>query len=66
MKTRNQKLTFVKVKKYDTGTPEDFLRWRFVLNEKIKNHGYSAKYGMVMNLAQAMLEGCSLEAFLNE
>jgi hypothetical protein len=32
----------------------------------MKNHGYNANYDMVMNLAQAMLAGCSLEAFLNE
>jgi hypothetical protein len=31
----------------------------------MKNHRYSS-YDMVMNLAQAMLAGCSLEAFLNE
>jgi hypothetical protein len=37
-----------------------------VLNEQMKNHGYSANYDMVMNLAQAMLPGRSLEAFLNE
>jgi hypothetical protein len=33
---------------------------------QMKNHGYSANYVMVMNLAQAMLVGRSLEAFLNE
>jgi hypothetical protein len=32
----------------------------------MKNHGYSANYDIVMNLAQAMLAGHSLEAFLNE
>jgi hypothetical protein len=37
-----------------------------VLNEQLKNHGYSENYNMVMNLAQAMLAGYSLEAFLNE
>jgi hypothetical protein len=36
------------------------------LNEQIKNHGHNANYDMVMNLAQAMLAGRSLEAFLNE
>jgi hypothetical protein len=56
----------VKVKKYDTGNPEEFLRWRLVLNEQIRNRGYSGNYGMVMNSAQAMLAGRSLEAFLNE
>jgi hypothetical protein len=42
------------------------LRWCLVLNEQMKNHGYSGYYDMVMNLAQAMLAGRSLEAFLNE
>jgi hypothetical protein len=46
--------------------PEEFLRWRLILNEQMKNHGYNANYDMVMNLAQAMLAGRSLEAFLNE
>jgi hypothetical protein len=32
----------------------------------MKNHGYNASYDMDMNLAQAMLAGHSLEAFLNE
>jgi hypothetical protein len=30
----------------------------------MKNHGYSVNYDMVMNLAEAMLVGRSLEAFL--
>jgi hypothetical protein len=46
--------------------PEEFLRWRLVLNEQMKNHGYSANYDMVMNLDHAMLAGRSLEVFLNE
>jgi hypothetical protein len=56
----------VQVNTYDPGTPEEFLRWRLVLNEQMKNHGYSENYYMVVNLAQAMLAGRSLEAFLNE
>jgi hypothetical protein len=32
----------------------------------MKNNGYTTSYDMVMNLAQAMLAGCSLEAFLSE
>jgi hypothetical protein len=43
-----------------------FLRWRMILNEQMKAHGYNANYDIVMNLAQAMLAGRSLEAFLNE
>jgi hypothetical protein len=45
----------VKIKKCDTGNPEVFLRWRMTLNLKIKNHGYSGNYEIVMNLAQTML-----------
>jgi hypothetical protein len=56
----------VKVKKYDSGTPEEFLKWRLILNEQLKNNGYGENYDNVMNLAQAMLAGRSLEAFLNE
>jgi hypothetical protein len=63
---KESKTYVVKVKKYDSGTPEEFLRLRLVLNEQMKNHGYSANYDMVMNLAQAILAGRSLEAFLNE
>jgi hypothetical protein len=63
---KESKTYVVKVNKYDTGVPEEFLRWRLGLNEQMKNRGYSANYDMVMNLAQAMLEGRSLEAFLNE
>jgi hypothetical protein len=55
----------VKVKKYDSGTPEEFLKCRMILNEQMKNNGYSS-YDMVMNLAHAMLAGRSLEEFLNE
>jgi hypothetical protein len=29
----------VKVKKNDSVTPEEFLRWRSILNEQMKNHG---------------------------
>jgi hypothetical protein len=36
---KESKTYVVKVKKYDTGTPEEFLRWRLVLNEQMKNHG---------------------------
>jgi hypothetical protein len=63
---KQSKTYVVKVKKYDSGTPEEFLRWRLILNEHMKNHGYNANYDMVKNLAQALLAGRSLEAFLNE
>jgi hypothetical protein len=63
---KESKTYIVKVKKYDSGTPEEFLKWRLILNEQMKNNGYNASYDMVMNLAQEMLVGRSLEAFLNE
>jgi hypothetical protein len=63
---KESKTYMVKVKKYDSGTPEEFLKWRLTLNEQVKNHGYDVNYDNVMNLAQAMLAGHSLEAFLNE
>jgi hypothetical protein len=63
---KESKTYVVKVKKYDTGTPEEITRWRLVLNKQMKNHGYNGNYGMVMNLNQAMLAGRSIEAFLNE
>jgi hypothetical protein len=63
---KESKTYVVKVNTYDSGTPEEFLRWRLFLNEQMKNHGYNANYDMVMNLAQAMLAGRSLEAFLND
>jgi hypothetical protein len=36
------------------------------LNEQVKNNGYGENYDNVMNLAQAMLAGRSLGAFLND
>jgi hypothetical protein len=63
---KESKTYVVKVKKYDSGTPEEFLRWRLISNEQMKINGYTESYDMVMNLAQAMLAGRSSEAFLNE
>jgi hypothetical protein len=63
---KESKTYMVRVKKYDSGTPEEFLKWRLPLNEQVKNNGYDANYDNVMNLVQAMLVGRSLEAFLNE
>jgi hypothetical protein len=65
-KDKDSKTYVVKINKYDTGTPEKFLRWRLTLNNQMKNHGYIGNYDMVMNLAQTMLAGCGLEAFLSE
>jgi hypothetical protein len=63
---KESKTYIVNVHKYDSGTPEEFLKWRLILNEQMKNNGYTASYDMVMNLTQAMLAGRSLEAFLSE
>jgi hypothetical protein len=63
---KESKTYVVKVKKYDSGIPEEFLKWRLILNEQMENHGYSADYDMVMNLAQAMLTGRSLKEFLSQ
>jgi hypothetical protein len=32
----------------------------------MKSHGYCDNYEMVINLSQAILAGCGLEALLNE
>jgi hypothetical protein len=61
---KDSKTYVVKVKKYDSGTPEVFLKWRLMLNDQTKNNGYTGKYEMIMNLTQSMLAGRSLEAFL--
>jgi hypothetical protein len=63
---KDSKTYVVKVKKYDSGMPEEFLKWRLILNDQMKNNGYTASYDMVMNLSQAMLTGRSLEVFLSE
>jgi hypothetical protein len=63
---KKSKTYMVKVNKYDSGPPEEFLKWRLILNEQVKNNWYGKNYDNVMNLAQAMLAGRSLEAFLNE
>jgi hypothetical protein len=36
------------------------------LAEQVKNNGYGENHNNIMNLAQAMLAGRSLESFLNE
>jgi hypothetical protein len=63
---KDSKTYIVKIHKYDTGTPEEFLKWWMTLMEHIKANGYGGKYDMVMNLAQAMLHGRGLDAFMNE
>jgi TorA maturation chaperone TorD len=56
----------VKLKTYDSGTPDELLKWCLILNEQVKANGYTGNYDMIMNLAQAMLAGRSLESFLND
>jgi hypothetical protein len=63
---KEYKTYVVKVKKYNSGMPEEFLKWRLILNEQTKTNGYAGKHDMIMNLVQAMLEGHSFEAFLTE
>jgi hypothetical protein len=63
---RESKTYTVKVNIYDSGGPEEFLKWRLILAEQVKNNGYTDNPDDIMNLAQAMLAGRSLEAFLNE
>jgi hypothetical protein len=63
---KESKTYTVKVKIYDSGSPEAFLKWRLILAEQVKNNGYTDNPDNTMNLDQAMLAGLSLEAFLNE
>jgi hypothetical protein len=63
---KDSKTYIVKIHKYDTCTPEEILKWRMTLMEQINANGYEGKYDMVMNLAQAMLHGRGLDAFVNE
>jgi hypothetical protein len=61
---KESKTYAVKVKKYDSGTPKEFLKWRLILNEQTKTNGFAGKHDMIMNLVQPMLAGRSLEALL--
>jgi hypothetical protein len=63
---KESKTYVVKIKTCDSRTPEEFLKWRLILNEQVRNNGYTGNYDMIMNLAQAMLAGRSLEAFFND
>jgi hypothetical protein len=56
----------MKAKRYDSGPPEEFLKWRLILSEQIKNNVYGDNADNGMSLAQVMLAGRSLEAFINE
>jgi hypothetical protein len=63
---KDSKTYTVKVRRYDSGSPEEFLKWRLILTEQVKNNRYTDIPENIMNLAQATLLGRSLEAFLNE
>jgi hypothetical protein len=65
-KDKESKTYTVKVNRYDTGSPEEYLKWRLILAEQVKNNGDTDNPDNTMNLAHAMLVGRSLEAFLNE
>jgi hypothetical protein len=65
-KDKEFKTFMFKVKKYDSGTPEEFLKWRLTLSEQVKNNVYATNYDNIMNLAQSMLVGRSLKTLLNE
>jgi hypothetical protein len=57
---KESKTYTVKVKRYDSGPPEEFLKWGLVLAEQTKNNGYGDNADSSMNLSQAMLTGRSL------
>jgi hypothetical protein len=60
---KESKTYTVKVKRYDSVSPEEFLKWCIILAEQVKNNGYTDNPVNIMNLAQSMLVGRSLEAF---
>jgi hypothetical protein len=63
---KDSKTYTIKIRKYDMVLREDLLKWRTTLNEKIKNKLFARNYQMVMNLAQAMRTGRSLDDFVKE
>jgi hypothetical protein len=63
---KDSKTYTLEVKRYDSGSPEEFLKWHLILAEQVNNNGYGDNPDNIMNLAQAMLAERSLEAFLNE
>jgi hypothetical protein len=54
-KDKDSRTNTVKVKIYDSGSPEEFLKWRLILAEQVKNNGYTDNPDNIMNLAHAML-----------
>jgi hypothetical protein len=53
---KDSKTYIVKIYKYDTGTPEEFLKWRMTLMEQIKANSYGGKYDMVMNVKPCCMD----------
>jgi hypothetical protein len=47
---KESKTYMVKVKTYDSGTPEELLKWRLTLNEQVKNNGYDVNYDNAMTM----------------
>jgi hypothetical protein len=62
-KDKDSKTYTVKVKIYDSGSPEEFLKWRLILLEKVKNNGYTDNPDNIMSLAQAMLRDAAWKRF---
>jgi hypothetical protein len=48
---KESKTYTLKVKRDDSGPPEEFLKWRLILAEKVKNTGYGENAENSMNLA---------------
>jgi hypothetical protein len=63
---KDSKTYIFKIRKYDMGSPEDFLKWRTTLNEEIKNNGFPRNYEMIMSLAKVIMAERSLDDFLKE
>jgi hypothetical protein len=63
---KESKTYVVNIKTYDSVTPDEFLKWCLILNEQMKNNGYTGNYDSITSLEKSMLAGRILEAFLNE
>jgi hypothetical protein len=63
---KESKTYTVKVKRYDSAPPEEFLKWIIILAEQARNNGHGDNADNSTPLAQAMLAGRILDAFLNE
>jgi hypothetical protein len=46
---KESKAYTVKVKRYDSGSPEEFLKWCLILTEQVKNNGYGDNPDNIMN-----------------